>query len=381
MAISFRDAASGAIANSLCTVLAVGDNVYRLFDWGLDPQGRGNVAAGVRRLLCNIDPDNDTQPGPPPFTGGQCPTRYDVTYSFEGTQLDGTPNSNTATASSPQLVGPLGQAFVGTDSSCGGSEIAARISTRGGTDTATLGCFGTFASLESVSVSSVAPFFPGVPDDCGDPPPEYPEPEPVEGPTINITYNIDESTQITVPLTAVFAPIFIKATGQFSFPIRVDIGGITFGGTFDVSPTINLNIYPDGSGGGNGGTTDKPDDDIPPIDIPDEDETPDFESRIIGVFIRSSIDTNAVRASGIPAGGDLPEIWAPRLANCQFLIRSRATTGWTGDIDVKNVNQYIPCPHPGGAVDVRVFPQQGVTVAVEPHRAAPLLPDLPPTEE
>lgn len=392
MVVSFRDAVANGVVGTLCATLAVSESTYRLFSYAIfDPEERLNISKAVRRQLCNIDPEDDIEPVPAQFTGGQCDGVIYTVSSFLRTDnftSSSCANSNVSEASGaygPTVIGPISsiRMVLDTPGSCGPRRFRVIATGRDG-DVTLSQATNTFGRRESntfISNITVARAD-GLPDICGNPDPIYPDPEPVEGPVTNITYNVDESTEITVPLAVVFAPIFIDLNGNFSFPINVDVGGVNFNGTVTVSPQIEVNIKPTGGGGGGGGTDDFDDDITVPI-TPEEEETPEFDQRIIGVFVRAAVDINQATATLLPIGSLLPPIWAPRLGSVKFLIRVGETNGWTPDIDIKNQQCYIPCPHPGGAVDVRAAAGGGVSLSLAPHRAVPLLvpPEPEPPEE
>jgi hypothetical protein len=261
----------------------------------------------------------------------------------------------------------------------------------------------------------------GLPDDCGDPPPEIPDPPPPgwNGPTtINITYNNNDGIDVTVPIGFVFGYADIDINGQLEIPITLntDVTGnfnfdtnidgriefsnngdinFNFGGRdFDFRPppgwrpddviegpppppgTSPEPPPPPGSGPPPPGSEPPPpadgvDDEIPPPpdpDVPPPDEEippPDEYEVIIGV----RVIVTSFQGSPITRlqQGSNPDVQIPDLGLVQFLIRTgQINAGWSEDIRVKNVNQVIPCPWPKGAIDVRGTPRGGVTWELRP---------------
>lgn len=363
MPITFTDAVAQAARASYCALLAVGDNIDRVWSRATGiPFDKFSATGSLRRLLCSDDPDNDPA-YVPPFSGGQCPgVEYDVNFT-------GTVPGNPPQTATQRLTGPLryNQDLppIPPVTGCVGGEVYRRFSVGGtaGTPITWVGCDATFVVNSVVRVDSL-------PDDCGDPPPPPPGPPGNVTFNTNVTYNIDDSTEITVPTTFVFAPIFFDVDGTLRVPVNIDVGGLTFDGTLEVAPEFNLELFPTEINFGKG-ATDEPEGfpgEGQPGDEPVDPES--TESTIIGVIVRSQVDSNAP-ITGI-AAVNIPDIYAPRLGSVSFAIQTDTTVAWTPDIDVKNVNCYIPCPVPQGAVQVAVSPAIGVTAQFAAVRGQPL---------
>jgi hypothetical protein len=216
-------------------------------------------------------------------------------------------------------------------------------------------------------ITSVVPE-PSAPDDCGDPPIVPPGftggPQTVEGDTI---INIDESTNITVPTTAVFAPIFVDLNGSVNIPVSINLGGIELSGTIELFPDFKVELFPNGlnPGAGSGGEDDdlvEPDPSGPETPPDDEDDV----RRIIGVQITAQVPSSGLPTEILFDGG--PDIFAPRVGSCKFLVLVNDFSGWTNDIDIKGTEIYIPCPVPQGAIAVRCSPVPGVSLQWSPVR-------------
>lgn len=365
--VSFSEAVQESGRLALCSLFAGNEAVNALISpIAGDSLGLYPLTSGLRRKLCSDDPANDPE-YEPPFEGGQCAgTTYQINWTQIRPGLPDFPDSN-------QRVGPLtlSRALDPGDTSVGcapGTTFQRYTMLSGGSPLGlTSGCGVSIADL------TVSPLFGGS-DACGDPPPPPPGPPAdvvYEGD--DITYNIDESTEITVPISFVFSPAYIDLDGSINIPVRFDAGGIEFNGTVEISPEFNFEFSPGGAGGG-GGTVDDPDGigepGIPsePVEDPDENTLP-----IIGVLVYSDIDPD-----GDPSGilfPDGPNIYVPRLASVTFAIKTADSIGWTPDQDVKNLECYVPCPALQGAIAVRVSPMRGVTSRFTAVRGRILTPE------
>lgn len=350
------------------------------------PAAVQNGIAALRRTVCNGDPDDDPI-YPVPFEGGQCPGPYTVfiTGISRTIRFCSFPSASGPITGNTYNIGPVMGPIreIGWEPTnennftCPNGEVlrtTARFFMVGadGNKAFSKPITPSDAQGEITDVSFTTDLFrsDGGPNDCGNPPPDLP---PVGDITYegDITYNIDESTEITVPITGIFAPVYVDVDGRISAPISFDLGGVSFTGKVNLAPTFNVELFPIEITGGGGGIDDP--DDFPPAPAPDDEPVNDpepLEERIIGVIVRSVIASDAV-PSGILAT-NIPNIYVPRLASVSFAIATNGATAWTPDIDVKNANCYIPCPAPQGAVDFGVSPQQGVTVTARAVRGIPL---------
>lgn len=359
---TFVEAMTGFMKANFCAALDVlGDAVTLGSELVPGPGPFINVANGLGALVCDRPPDNLAAPEPP-FTGGQCPgVNYRITWNWSAPGF----NSGPQTA---DRTGPLGFSRAGTGSlDCGSSGLTYNVYTLTegtGVNPVSLAA-GCGAEVNDLTVTRLD----GQPDNCGDPPAPLPEP----GDTYNfggdITYEGDDNTNITVPVTAVFAPIFVDVDGSLRIPVNVDVGGVEFTGNLEVSPSFTLNLRPKGITSGPG----KPDDPElgpgqPGVPVPEDEE--DVEV-IVGVLVFSTLVGNNNDATGFPSVGG-PTFLVPRLGSVQFAIKTGNSIGWTSDLDVKNLECYVPCPAPQGAIAVRVTPIAGVTRTFTPVRGKPL---------
>jgi len=360
---TFAEATATAIRSATCALLIGSDTGYRLFGGSLlDPGNAGNVAAALRRQICDGDPDDD--PGPPTteYSGGQCAGNYRVDFTAV--------RSDSATTSGfINLLGPLGATFTNRPDGVGNNTFG--MFAQDGSGNSTPQAFFTYPLTDSwtLTITAVTPF-PGVPNDCGDPPP-IAQPEPQEQP-IEVTYNVDDSTEVTLDGTLVIAPVYVGINGKLYAPIQVDLGGIEWSGNIELSPDFTININPKGINDGPG-TVDNPGDlDEPSPDTPEPTEPPPLGEVIIGVIVRCTLpaenNVSAIDASNIP------DIYVPRLGSVSFQIDTGGVVAWTSDQDIKNLNCYIPCPAPQGATSVGVSLRPGVTGTFSAVRGQPLTP-------
>lgn len=372
---TFFEAVAGAARSSLCAIIAVNDDGARLFRRVIPgPASTSdylNFFAPLRRQLCN-DPDYD--PPEPPYTGGQCDAIYQVT--FEGVRGNGAVD----TPFTRRVHGPLG----GTRALASGGSAQLQVECRAIlTGTTTCGPLtpGEFVfrnvglggsayvdgNLNIVSTSICS----GV-DDCGDPPVDPPPPPgPVTRPT-TVIYNTDEGDEITEEGDFIFAPFFSVGDLDIRVPFELNLGGVNFKGEVNIAPEFSLSIAPRFNFGG-GGAGDDPDGliDVDPEETEEPEEGED-DPVIIGVLVRSEI-IGELRATAI-ATEDQPTIYAPRVGSVSFAIRVGETFAWTPDVDIKNLDCYIPCPAPQGAIDVGASAAAGFAVSYTPVRGRPLLP-------
>jgi hypothetical protein len=214
----------------------------------------------------------------------------------------------------------------------------------------------------------------GLPDDCGNVPPPPPPPFPPPGVTYNrpITYTNNEGDDITInaPIT-LYAPV-VDINGNWTIPFDIELPDVTIPGDFVFAPDIDINLYPQRPTGDRG----KADDEDEINDAEDEDGEPDPPDErgevIIGVIVRSVVPPEAIQTAIATTEG--PAIYAPRLGTVKFAIAVGSIVSWTSDLPVKNINCYVPCPAPQGAIAVRVSPAPGVTRVYTPVRGKPLLP-------
>jgi len=353
---TFSEAVQESGRLALCALFAGNEAVNALISpiagdsFGLYP-----LTSGLRRKLCSDDPNNDPQLELP-FEGGQCEgTTYLITWTVNA---PGSPPNN----QSNDRIGPLTLSRAlepgDAEAECDEGLTFNRYTMLSAQTPLGLGS-GCGVTVTNIQVS---PLF-GAPDNCGDPPPPpVGPPAPVFYEAPDITYNIDGDTTITVPIAFTFSPVYVALDGSLNIPVTFDVGGVEFSGEVTVSPEFNFNFSPKGVGTGPGVT----DDDPTGTPIPeDEDET-----TIIGVLVFSTV--TGKNAATVLDSENGPDFYVPRIASVQFAIKTGNSIGWTSDQDVKNLECYVPCPAPQGAIAVRVTPAPGFSNTFTPVRAKPL---------
>lgn len=211
-------------------------DVYKQYPRGIIPSlttPAGQVADSFLRRVCeptgNVPPD---APVPPP--GGQCPGRaYNVAITYQSVEF---PQTSTVL----QANGPIGPAVETTVQDGSFTRFTVTFSSGSGTKTIIQGAtkpgFGRIDSITPVD---------GLPDNCGNGTPDYPNIQPPSG-SFNGTREIPVGgNNITVPVAivpVVFAPVNIFkpeiniTAGPFNF--NFNAGGVNITPTF--SPTTNI---------------------------------------------------------------------------------------------------------------------------------------------
>lgn len=355
---TFSEAVQESGRLALCALFAGNEAVNALLSpiagdsFGLYP-----LTSGLRRKNCSDDPANDPQIELP-FAGGQCPdTVYLITWTVNNVGVPPFQNQS-------DRIGPLtlSRALEPGDTNAGcdaGQPFNRYTMLSSGTPLGLgSGCGTTVTNIQ------VSPLFDG-PNNCGDPPPPpLGEPGDVVYEAPDITYNIDGDTTITVPIAFTFSPVYVALDGSLNIPVTFDVGGVEFSGEVTVSPEFNFSFGPKGVTTGPG----IPDDPFGGIPIPEEND----ESTIIGVLVFSQI-AGENNATVLPSQNG-PDFYVPRIGSVQFAIKTGNSIAWTSDQDVKNLECYVPCPAPQGAVAVRATPAPGVTRTFTAVRGKPLTP-------
>lgn len=355
--VTFREAVSEAVRAGYCGTVRREPvwfaGLRRLVvnpDSGLADAGRA-----FNKLICNSEDNPEDDFPQPDFTGGQCSTTYLVNLVNVGAGLPSTASAfATGPVSGTYRTGPnqFGAYawFVNAT-----PDVAFRT-----------GNPGEDWKISSVSRTDAAP------DNCGNIPIVFPDPGPITVNPPDITYEDNDNVSITVPIAIVYAPVSIRATGYVSIPITVDVGGITLNGELTLFPDFTVELFPD-TIFNTPGTPDNPDltDPEPGSEGEDDpDQTPPDVDLIIGVLINSNKDGNT-RASEVTQD-ELPTLYAPRLGNTSFKVRTGRITGWTPPQPIQFTNQYVPCPSPYGAIDVRVWWDAGWDGSYSPVRGKPI---------
>lgn len=386
MAGSFQDELLNGLRSAWCTVL---QNTGNFLDALPDPiveSGDVPIARLNRwlyRQFCNREPPAAPTP---PFSGGQCPTMYDVTLLKNAVLGNGDPKPGYPDSITVRGMGPV-EGFIITQDP-GSVQVIFVVFADGNDYAGNLNL--PDEEFVNCAITNIVRLD-GLPDNCGDPPPETPPPEPdYNDIDVDIEYSPDVGADITVPVNFTFAPVRVNIRGEATIPINIDVGGVNayVNGEFNLNTgDITFNF-----GNRNYGNHDKPkpddygtDDNLPdnPDDVPDDvtiplpdDDTNDPVSVIRGVIVTVTETSNVITTI---IQNDNPDIYAPNLGYVQFAIPIGRNIAWTSDIPVKNKRNFIPCPWEGGALDVRGTPRPGVTwvltpVYLEIEKPLPLFP-------
>jgi len=340
--VSFLEGVRNANKAINCFLLSAGGNILGAVASlpGGSPEFIENTTKALRRLA-GCDPADDPVIPPPPFTGGQC---QGVIYlvNYQNNNQDG-PTGGVFMTAGP---GPVGG---GVTSPQGGARILFN---------------GVAVSVASGS-NLVAPTIisvvrqDGLPDECGDVPPVFPPPTPIDI-DIDVTYNIDEGDEVTVTIPFIYAPITTDINGYFRIPFTFEFGDVEFSGNISLGPEFNVTINPPTGPRG----VDSPFTDLPGPDdeIPVEPAPPD--QRIVGVVVQSQLVGEQQLTTILTS--DIPQILAPRCGSVKFGYAIGTRSFWSPDIDVKDLNCFIPCPFSQGADTVAASPAPGVVLNYSP---------------
>jgi len=345
----------------------VGDGV------GTNPLTRAwynNLIDGLRAIFCD-SPVEETDNVLPPFTGGQCPIRYNVSFSTQGIP-DGSEEpidfSGTSGGSNSQKpLGPLGGPVVGPASSfsvggtcASGSTIATGVSTAEGNWLQS--CFPT-VTVVSHSISGVSPARANDVDDCGDPEPEY---KPIN--IYNFTQNIEyidnsETTNIQLGDFNLFAPIFLP--GSIQIPFSLNVGEVNFSGslfpngTINIQPSLTVNVGQDDDPVGVNNEEEEPEED----EEYEVEPEPEQEWDLVGCWV--FVTKEASQATQVAEGGVTH--YYPRTGIIKFRIAySSRTFVYSQGIDIKTRRAFIPAPKIGRAIGVDFFSYFGSEATVIP---------------
>jgi len=359
--VSFLDGVRNANKAINCFLLGAGGNILGAVASlpGGSPEFIENTTKALRRLS-GCDPADD--PVLPPSTpiAGQCPG---VLYSFTAQGLD---RGNVVVTQNPSCAsgrrGPIG---IRSESTSGGAGIAwfSTWFTAAGLPSEASIISGNAANITAQLINIVR--CDGLPDDCGSVPPVFPPPTPIDI-DIDVTYNIDDGTEVTVNIPFIYAPITTDINGYFRIPFTFEFGDVDFSGDISFNPDINVNINPPtGPRGIDSPLTDLPG---PDDEIPVEPST--FAERVVGVVVQSQL-VGEQQLTTI-ATTDIPQILAPRCGSVKFGYSIGDRSFWSPDIDIKDLNCFIPCPFSQGADTVAASPAPGVVLNYVPIFGAPL---------
>lgn len=199
---------------------------------------------------------NDSNLPPPPisqFSGGQCETLYTVKCVW-----DGAPRVQVS-----NVLGPVQSvACTKNPQNANAYQVVAIDAT--GTERQ-----GNNFNVGTINFDEVEfERKDGGVDNCGSPPPEYPQEPPIVEGDRNFNYDItlNDGSVINVPVT-----VNVTNNNDVSFPTTIDVGGVTV--SIDVGGiTVGSNNTTNNFGGGGGGGFGSQDDEPPSVPPPSLDE-------------------------------------------------------------------------------------------------------------
>ena len=346
--VSFLEGVRNANKAINCFLLSAGGGILGAVASlpGGSPEFVENTTKALRRLA-GCDPADDPVIPPPPFTGGQCP---DIVYrvSYQNQTADGP-------VGAPAIISGVGPVGGGSTTPQGGSFIIFN-GVPVGVASGTILIAPTIISIVRAD---------GQPDECGDIPPVFPPPTPIDI-DIDVTYNIDDGTEVTVTIPFIYAPITTDINGSFRIPFTFEFGDIEFSGNIGFNPDVSVTVNPPPAPRG----TDSPVTDLPGPDdeIPVTPST--YAKRVVGVVVQSFLVGEQQLTTIFTE--NIPQILAPRCGSVKFGYAIAGRSFWSPDIDIKDLNCFIPCPFSQGADTVAASPAPGVVLNYVPIFGAPL---------
>lgn len=372
MVLSFTEAATQAVRGTACALLAASDEATAWINTAIGKdEDYGNIANGLRKLVCNESgPDDDYGPEVP-FTGGQCDNvLYDV-QTWRRFKTNAPVAATITNVPGPIIdfrcyaaseVATSSQRVVGIETANEPSSAAEQL-VNGNWLRAVESGGGTLCGSDYLTRIDGITRADGQPDDCGDPPGEEVPPFVPTPTTVNITYEDNSETTINEDIDITLGPVIVGIGGILYAPVTIGTGDITLNGTVELAPNFSVELFPNGLFGG-GGNTDGPAP-SPSVDDP-EPEVPGDRRRIIGAIVTvTNFSEDIARVTQV-AQGESPDIFIPRTGNISFYIDTPGGQAWTEPTPLRNVRQYVPCPAREGAVDVAVTSGTGFALDVTP---------------
>jgi len=371
--VNFREAVTKKAKEVACWVADNGDRQDDIWAEATEDNpfvgiGQGSALFSpypLARLICG---DADTDPPVEftpevPFTGGQCPTFYNVKietqYYFDSDPDDvRTVNSSIGGTATNRLKGPI----VGIETTPGNNNsilYQLRGATFNGEDRAVT-YFTKFSNQVVISSAiTLVTRLDGEADDCGDPtaagPPVLPD---------EVCYDLPDGTEVCDPVKIQPRTPKTGPTGDIIIPFDFDFGT----GPIDIG--FNLG---DGSitfGGGNPTASDPcctpaaPNNDPPP-ETPDDPPPPEDERRFVGLIVTATEISPTVNATEVVGGNEL-SLFIPRISTVSIAIEVGGSRSWTVDFAVKKRKQFFPVPEYALGYSWAIYDEPGVTTVVTP---------------
>jgi len=339
-------------------------------------------------LLCPDRPPPPQAFPRPPFEGGQC---EGVTYRIEGlsavTKSAGDPDGTRQLIGNGNrnVIGPVGGFTLENPLNDGFRRIGIRtgvgvILVRDAPGDSVWYSDPLFTAIVRVD---------GEPDDCGNPPSEYPIPPapfPPLPPEDRPVTDPDGGPDINFTFAPTLAPIFIDIDGSVNVPVNVNVSGPNIFAPVDIPVNINLPTFAPsfnfggGGGGGNPGPPTSPCCEPPTVPGPgvegEEDqpivtEPPPEGLRMYGVQVLSQVEADRTSATNISTGSEIPDLWVPRIGSVYFELdvsnrRGSVRLLYSQDYDVKLTNQIVIGPPEGKILRAFIRPGKGVRATAIP---------------
>lgn len=297
------------------------------------------------RLDCNdVDYPGKFFGIPAGFTGGQCPSFYDVSVTVDIVNVS-TGEATAFTASRPRIQGPIfGIVKRGARAT---KEIVA-VTAAG--DVRILSNTSPNSDYKNLRDREVEPQ-PGQPDNCGNPPVEPPG---YKGP---LPY-IDEEGNEQAPLVEfTFGPVTVDVDGRRYFNIE---GSDEFGDfEFEYNPEFNFEGDASKDGCGCAPTYDP--ELPPPSESADDPPTPAQQRRILGVVTVATKITDTQTTTTF-RGNNAPTLYLPRLGSVVFACNIGGRGAWTKPIDIETLKQWTPVEGDIPAYHLDVKPSLGFAI-------------------
>lgn len=371
------EAAKGAAKEAVSAVFCAVGGLQRAsqdIKGKLNPRYRGSFqerfedrVAGAFQRFCPVPGEPNLPPGAePPFSGGQC---SGVLYRMriEYYRVDTSDGSDSYGMREYVVRGPIRGWEIRGWSSAGSSLWLLHSDSDGNPDdTRVAQTADPNVIYEQVRIFQIERID-GLPDNCGDPPPELPpgtDPPTDPRPTLpDIDVDLPGIGPVSVPIIPVVGVVYADVDGSIKVPVTIQLNSPLL----EVNPTFNFAVNLSDPAADPEPIDPPPvnDDDRPePPDCPEppeceeepeEEEEPDEDEQaakgreITGAVVLSVRNfPGAGRQTELWQGDELPPLFVPYLATVTFIYeRPDGEFIFSGDIPVKRTMQVVPAPKTG----------------------------------
>lgn len=352
--------------------------IYDLFPLEVGLDAIRDVIVGAGATICN-----DASPTPPPeiappFEGGQCEKPYYVRLTMSYTNFVGqSVTGEVHNVGVEGLQGGISNVSVRLEQATSNTQtVIAVVAYSGGIYEQALQSSVLFPD-GAFSLDSIVPIpLDGI-DDCGNPEPARPEPQDEIQVDENIDYEDENGNPINLPDVPIkfFKPCINLDGVRVPFEIETPFGKLCgkIGLQPDIvdgaSPSIDIDLCPSQKQDLGLGESELEDyfDISSPVGtaVTSEfdgslNEDFDLESLpIMGVFVDSQYIEKPVSQTVLGLTESPPNLIIPNIGYVIFEYLAQTgensyESAFSSDIPIKLTKQFIPCPHPFGAVSVRV---------------------------